>query len=74
MEGTRELQISVEYQIYCLFYCLGSCLKFKPCCQIWGKFKWINERLVGELSLITREKNPAFLSPWLHRLQYADIS
>ena len=31
-QGVRDLQIFVEYQIYCLF---GSSLTFKLCCQIW---------------------------------------
>ena len=35
MEGAWEFQISEEYQIYFLFYCFGSCLKFKSCCQRW---------------------------------------
>ena len=34
MKGARKFQISVEYQICCLFYCVVSCLKFKPRCQI----------------------------------------
>ena len=34
MEGAREIEIYVKYQIYAHFDCLGSYLKFKLCCQI----------------------------------------
>ena len=41
MEGAREFQISVEYQIYCLFYFFDSWLKFKiPIVKYSNKFKW----------------------------------
>ena len=39
MESAREFQISVEYQNYCLFYCFGSSLKFKPCRRIWRQIQ-----------------------------------
>ena len=39
MEGAPEVQICVEYQIYCLFYCFGSSLKFKSCCRIWRQIQ-----------------------------------
>ena len=29
MDGVREVQISIEYQVYCLFYCFESFLKFE---------------------------------------------
>ena len=41
MEGAREFQISLEYQIYCLFYFVDSWLKFKiPVVKHSNKFKW----------------------------------
>ena len=55
----------ILYQICCLFYCFGSSLKFKTCCQIWGKFKWRNGRLAGELPLITREKKLSCLHGYI---------
>ena len=39
MEGGREFQISAEDQIYCLFYCFGSCLKSKYRYQIWWQIQ-----------------------------------
>ena len=42
MEGAREFQISVEYEIYCNLN--------------GGRFKWTNRRTAGELPLVTLEK------------------
>ena len=58
MEGAREFQISVEYQIYCLFYFFDSWLKFKiPVVKYSNKFKWTSRRLAGELPLILYENS-----------------
>ena len=50
MEGAREFQVSLEYQIYCLFYCFGSSLKFKPCCQIWWQIQMDKSKVDGKAS------------------------
>ena len=50
MEGAREFQISVEYQIYCLFYCFGSSLKFKLCCRIWRQIQMDKSKVDGNVS------------------------
>ena len=48
MEGAWEFQISLEYQIYCLFYCFRSSLKFKPCCQIWWQIQMGKSKVDGK--------------------------
>ena len=50
MEGAREFQVCVEYQIYCLFYCFGSSLKFKPCCRIWWQIQMDKSKVDGKAS------------------------
>ena len=45
MEGAWKFHNSKEYQIYCLFYCFGSRLEFKPCCQIWQKIQMEKSKL-----------------------------
>ena len=47
MEGAREFQISVKYQIYCLF-CFRSSLKFKPCCRIWQQIQMNKLKVDGK--------------------------
>ena len=65
MDGVREFQISIEYQVYCLFYCFESFLKLKPSCRIWQQFKWTNGRSTRKLpfsKLKQRHKKYVFLS------------
>ena len=50
MESAREFQISVEYQISCLFYCFGASLKLKPYCRIWRQIQMDKSMVNGKAS------------------------
>ena len=73
MEGGQESQISVKYQIYCLFYYSRSCLKFRPCFHIWWQIHMEKLKASERAFPYHLRKKIFFLFLRLHRMFYSII-
>ena len=73
MEGGQESQISVKYQIYCLFYYSRSCLEFRPCFHIWRQIHMEKLKASERAFPYHLRKKIFFLFLRLHRMFYSNI-